>query len=79
MVRHSQMIYLPYHSNDTPSDRWRSFDIEELVQTFPLLLFSKPRQCKVKDAIQQYHNQDKDIAVVTSLVHCYNEAEALHE
>ena len=78
MVRLSQMIYLPYHSDDAPSDRWSSFDIEEFVQTLPLLLFSKPRQRKVKDAIEQYHNQDKDIAVVSSLVHCYNEAEALH-
>ena len=71
-------IYLPDHSNYTPTDRWWTFYVEKFVQSLFLFLLSESTQKEVENTIQENRYEYKHIAIVFSLVNCYDETISFH-
>ena len=48
------------------------------MKTLLLGLLLQAGENEVEDTVEKDNDQDEDIAIVARLVHCHNEAEALH-
>ena len=73
------MWNLPNNANDAPADVGGALYVEELVEALLLGLLPQTGQREVEYAVEEDHDQNQHVAVVSCLVHSHNEAEPLHK